>query len=584
MKKLLQPVLILLIVSLFSTACTSKKKEDNWLQTWFLFMGIAAPGLLSDFLKGGECPTSTEARASLNHCTAERSSWDNVAQNIQFAAIASKFGRSARNTVRATLPTSKYLYQPTDGSTNYFPPMGNQGQYGTCVAWAVGYNMKSYLEAVDTQASPTATTAQFSPKYLFWSIADDQKGSGCGGTGFEVALSSVQTNGIPTESTVPYENLGNCSNSTATSDSNWSTWSTEAANYKIENYRRLETTDRTAIKESIANNRPVVIGAKLGDNFMNYTSGTLNSPETYNYSGQHAYHAMIIGGYDDSRSAYLVVNSWGSSWGDQGTVWVDYSFFENEFGFAAFVAKNAASSNKVTDSGQDLEAVSIAFASGSSSSEVKLQYSIKNIGQSSVTVSDGSTSQWRAAVVYYSATDANDFGVLYYDRFISSGSSSSCTTATDSTTGATYCDWNIDFAQNTTLTRDSTNSVTLSIPNVTGEYYFAIVADSEDDVSGENDEANNYVWSTSKPVKISGGVVASDTQAALVTASVRSLGNGEKSFHFAEMKKLDPNAYTPEEIGHLIRMNRIANEAFAGQKTTKVRSTPGVSIPAPTVQ
>jgi len=30
-----------------------------------------------------------------------------------------------------------------------FPPIGDQGQYGTCVAWSVGYNLKTALNAIE---------------------------------------------------------------------------------------------------------------------------------------------------------------------------------------------------------------------------------------------------------------------------------------------------------------------------------------------------------------------------------------------------------------------------------------------------
>ena len=30
-----------------------------------------------------------------------------------------------------------------------FPPIGDQGSYGTCVAWAAGYNLKTALDAID---------------------------------------------------------------------------------------------------------------------------------------------------------------------------------------------------------------------------------------------------------------------------------------------------------------------------------------------------------------------------------------------------------------------------------------------------
>ena len=54
---------------------------------------------------------------------------------------------------------------------------------------------------------------------------------------------------------------------------------------------------------------------------------------------QHAYHAMALSGYDDSKNAFRVRNSWGEEWGDNGSIWVDYEFFINEFCTEVFMAK-----------------------------------------------------------------------------------------------------------------------------------------------------------------------------------------------------------------------------------------------------
>ena len=48
----------------------------------------------------------------------------------------------------STLPTSVDLSQ-------YFPPIGDQGQYGTCVAWATAYNAKSAIEAIKFGLTPS---------------------------------------------------------------------------------------------------------------------------------------------------------------------------------------------------------------------------------------------------------------------------------------------------------------------------------------------------------------------------------------------------------------------------------------------
>jgi hypothetical protein len=36
-------------------------------------------------------------------------------------------------------------------------------------------------------------------------------------------------------------------------------------------------------------------------------------------------HAMVIVGYDDSRRAYKVLNSWGTTWGTDGYGWINYN-------------------------------------------------------------------------------------------------------------------------------------------------------------------------------------------------------------------------------------------------------------------
>jgi C1A family cysteine protease len=37
-------------------------------------------------------------------------------------------------------------------------------------------------------------------------------------------------------------------------------------------------------------------------------------------------HAISLCGYDDSKHAYYAINSWGTSWGSAGYIWIDYDF------------------------------------------------------------------------------------------------------------------------------------------------------------------------------------------------------------------------------------------------------------------
>ncbi len=36
---------------------------------------------------------------------------------------------------------------------------------------------------------------------------------------------------------------------------------------------------------------------------------------------------MVVIGYNDTKNAFKVMNSWGTKWGDNGFAWIDYANF-----------------------------------------------------------------------------------------------------------------------------------------------------------------------------------------------------------------------------------------------------------------
>jgi len=215
-----------------------------------------------------------------------------------------------------------------------FPPIGNQEQYGTCVAWAVGYNLKTAMNAIDNSWSPEQLASainQTSPKDLWLLIPENNKRERCRGTTFEPAFRALILAGAASMEQVPYENLGDCTGI-----------ETGDINNRFESFSRVPVPDEINLKGYLNAGVPLAFGARLGDRFMRWNSEAVINSDTYNNRGmQHAYHAMVLTGYDDNRNAFRVRNSWGPAWGDQGSIWVDYDFFVNNFCHAAFVARNA---------------------------------------------------------------------------------------------------------------------------------------------------------------------------------------------------------------------------------------------------
>ncbi len=236
-----------------------------------------------------------------------------------------KFPKSVNPGASQSLPASVSL------AAN-LPPIGDQGQQGSCTAWGTGYAMKSYQEAVKRSWSPAQAAHQASPAFLYaYTLAE--QGSSCGdGTDPKIACDVLVKQGCSSLATVPYSDLA-CTFNAATTD---------AGTFRIDSYKMVVPTDRNAMKTELANGNVIVWGAELYDDFMNWTgSGVYTGSGTYLGEGsQHAAHCMAIVGYDDAKGAYRVMNSWGSGWGDAGYIWMDYDTVETT-SILALVAESA---------------------------------------------------------------------------------------------------------------------------------------------------------------------------------------------------------------------------------------------------
>lgn len=506
----------------------------------------------------------------------EGEDWTNMENDV------SNIGSS---TNPADLPSSVDL-------RNYFPPIGNQGQYGTCVAWACGYNLKTALEARTEQYSTSQLADpqfQFSSWDLFASIPDDQKGGNCNGTYFEAALDVMVARGVAQETEAPYGNMsgGDCTfGSTDFAVSN-------ANQFKLENYRQIPI-QTNEIKGYLAKGRPVVFGAKLGEAFMSWNSSDVLTSDNDEINGQHAYHAMIVAGYDDSRGpngAFLVVNSWGEGWGDNGIIWVDYNFFE-QFTFGAFVAKNKPSDSPVDDGGGggnvddddvidgNVDLLAWNLQDQGSNGDRSIIYNVFNVGSNAVS----RTQDWGIAYVAFNADNLEDYEILLYDYytddFDSYANSNSVNNGSYDAVGesgpAYWSNWwnAVDIPGGTSVytavTGDDENldgwSWGYQMPSsLNGRYYLVLVADAYDVVQ-EYDESNNFYYGVTETgyVEIQNGVITNvvgknggvigELQAQAPTQ------RGQASPSPTARTPQNVNAYTPAEFRKVLNYHRDTGE------------------------
>lgn len=477
-----------------------------------------------------------------------------------------------------TFNSSQSLPASVDLSSK-FPPVGDQGQYGTCVAWATGYGVKTVIDGMDrglTTSQLTDPVNQFSPKDLFTALPDSKKGADCNGTNFTDALDLVLSRGVATMQTVPYTNLGNCAQSSLQGS-----WTTEANGHKIQNYRRINL-EKNEIKSYLSNNQPVLFGAKLADNFMQWNSDDVISSNTsYDQVGQHAYHAMTLSGYDDGKGpngAFLVQNSWGTAWGSQGKIWVDYNFFVNEFCFGGnvFIATNDNSNpnppapDPVSNGYVDLAPwafTDVNTFNATYPTERYIEFNVYNIGDQNASASTG----WALYYLYYNAYNANDYGFLIVD--IADNSIPYLSTQTD---GNGFVHFNADIAGGSNLANDLFSGSTYIyqyyyVPNITGYYYLCLYADPLD-VIQENDESNNYFYTTDQyPITFNGGVGKNDKPSIPIADFKFNRIPAPTWVNLVEQKyrttvnSVYPNAYSMKEIKQMIK-----NEKKSGRWQQKL--------------
>ena len=196
------------------------------------------------------------------------------------------------------------------------PPIGYQGGEGSCVPFTIGYAARSIEQYYKTNASSFSySTNIFSPEYLYNQTKFSENCAS--GTSVTKVLDFMKLNGVCTWQAMPYENFSCSLMPNSTQNNN-------ASNYKIASYAWMFASDVTAVKTMLVNKHAVIIGINPDQAFMNAGPGFIWSGYQ---GGKVGAHAVAIVGYDDSKNAYKIMNSWGTGWGDAGYSWITYDFF-----------------------------------------------------------------------------------------------------------------------------------------------------------------------------------------------------------------------------------------------------------------
>lgn len=204
-----------------------------------------------------------------------------------------------------------------------FTPVKDQGNIGACTVFAVASIFEYILKKNSHEIY------DLSESFVYYNVrhaeGNERKDTG---SSYQDVIQSIGTLGICTEDMHPYSKGLSEEPSQAAFDDGKTRRIVKALNVNV---------GENDIKSAIQEGYPVAISLKVFNSFSSTTyggsgshvgaSGFVEYPSDEELaSGEFGYHAMVIVGYTDETKHFVVRNSWGKHFGDQGYCYIPYSY------------------------------------------------------------------------------------------------------------------------------------------------------------------------------------------------------------------------------------------------------------------
>ena len=203
-------------------------------------------------------------------------------------------------------------------------PIRDQGACGSC--WAFATSEVASDRYCIGAGGKKEDNLVFSPQFL---VDCDTGANACSGANTINVIPWIYKNGIPTDSCYPYESgetkkRGKCHTGTCTDELGLSTtWN----KFYFEDYKTFSKKSYSVIQEEIFNNGPVYFSMNVYSDLKTYEGGIYVKAKGAKKSGGHA--VKCVGWGEDKEAVeagkpykeshyWLIANSWGPRWGEQG--------------------------------------------------------------------------------------------------------------------------------------------------------------------------------------------------------------------------------------------------------------------------
>jgi len=196
-----------------------------------------------------------------------------------------------------------------------FPDVYDQGHLGSCTAQAIGfvYQYDEIFQHNTCCFMPSRLFIYYNERSLEGTINEDS------GASIRDGIKTINSIGVCEEKLHPYEiEKFTTRPSKVCYD--------EAAKCKALEYSRVDQ-DLNSIKEILNSKRPIVFGFRVYESFESHEvakSGIMPQPNVKKERLLGG-HAVVCVGYDDEKKTFIIRNSWGAGWGDNGYFHMPYS-------------------------------------------------------------------------------------------------------------------------------------------------------------------------------------------------------------------------------------------------------------------
>ena len=246
---------------------------------------------------------------------------DQAARQNQLAAKLYRVDLDARDQYFKTHPSFKFpeLVVACNASLSKFDwksrgkitPVKDQRYCGSCWAFAA---LGAYEGSYAIRNNALVDTSE--------QDARSCSGQGtCAGGWWYSTLEGLVTHGTATEAAYPYTATDSACNTGVDAPYRAIVWGYVIPGGGIPTVAQM--------KQALCEHGPLAVGVYVTSAFQAYTSGTFNEHDTTH----NVNHGVTLVGWDDSKHAWLIKNSWGTGWGMAGYMWIDYN--SNNLGLGA---------------------------------------------------------------------------------------------------------------------------------------------------------------------------------------------------------------------------------------------------------